>query len=1136
MTELEQLAAGVAALEAQRATLGDAVVDLATAPLKARQTELRKQTPEAAPLPEVPAAAPQQLKQVTFLFSDIVGSTSMGQQLDPEDTHAIMDGALARFGAIVERRGGRVLRYMGDGLLAAFGMDASMEDDAERAVLSGLALIDDARTISAEVHRDYGLDGFNVRVGVNTGTVLLGGGVEGDNTAMGMPVNIAARMEQNAPPGGMRISVDTYRQIRGLFHVTEQPPLAVKGRDEPMLTYLVQGAMVKRFRMQTRGVQGLMTPLVGRDEPLGQLKDALRAQFEPAGTASMPPSDRLALITVVAEAGVGKSRLVDEFMRWAETETAPLLLTARAQPSTQLQTYGLLRNLVFAWFDIADTDSAAEARRKLTERVSALLSTHEDPALLAAHAPVLGQLLGLDFSEDVHVRGILQEGRQIRNRAFSTVARLLRSAGELPGHSTTLLVLDDLHWADDGSLDFVEYVIGANRDLPLLLIGLTRPHFFERRSQWGQRAPSPLRIELQALSAPDSDTLAAALLQRVADVPSQLRELLTQRAQGNPFYMEELVQMLREQGAIVEYKDNGTTRWRVLPELMLLTQVPPTLVGVLQSRLDRLSMPDKMALQAASIIGMQFWKSILAAVDVDSADSLDTLMRQGMVVPQSGGPVAQSPSLAEVLDFAFKHQILHQVTYDSILKRAKRQYHERTARWLVAMLGRGASDDLGAIAQHFERAADSANAAEYYARAAEQAVLLYDHALVVRQAGKALELGAAQSPELHWRALLARQRARRLQGDMAAQAIDLDAMETLAVATNDGHRRAIAALARAAAVSESGSPREALVAAQQALEFAQVAEASREALSCYSLMSRALQQLAQFVEAQQVTTKGLELARAARNRRLEGELIEHLGRIRISVGDASAGRVLLRQSSAIDRELGDRYGEASGLNNLGDSAFRLGQYAQARSDLSAANLVARSVGLRLLESITLINLAGVAHFEGANDDAMAKAQMAVELARAASNRDYEAYALYYLGLAQSGAQLPDQARQTLELSRQLFHDIEMPQMVAEVHAALARIALEAQEPEQALQHVEKVLEHLAAAGHLDGTEHPLLVRLNCHRVMRARDDPRAGAMLRAAAAELEVNAQRISDEPTRRDYLQSVPYHREILALSAEPG
>ena len=743
--------------------------------------------------------------------------------------------------------------------------------------------------------------------------------------------------------------------------------------------------------------------------------------------------------------------------------------------------------------------------------------------------------MGLDFSEDVHVRGILQEGRQIRNRAFSTVARLLRSAGELPGHSTTLLVLDDLHWADDGSLDFVEYVIGANRDLPLLLIGLTRPHFFERRSQWGQRAPSHLRIELQALSAPDSDTLAAALLQRVADVTSQLRELLTQRAQGNPFYMEELVQMLREQGAIVEYQDNGTTRWRVLPEQMLLTQVPPTLVGVLQSRLDRLSMPDKMALQAASIIGMQFWKSILAAVDAESADSLDTLMRQGMVVPQSGGPVAQSPSLAEVLDFAFKHQILHQVTYDSVLKRAKRLYHARTAKWLVSMLGQGASDNFGLIADHFERATESDEAAEFYTRAAEHALQLFDHGLVIRQASKALELSGADASEVRWRALVARQRALRLNGDMVEQQADLEAMQVIAESQNDEKYRAAVAVRRLVVLVDAGNPRTAYEFGRQVLSLTQAAADTRLELTALSQLSTAMLQLGQFEQAEQNSQRGLSLARLADNRKLEGEFLESLGRIRTSIGDAAGGMQYLRQSIAIDRELGDRYGEVSGLNNLGDSAFRLGMYAQARTDLTAGCLLARSLGLRLFEAITLINLAGVSHFEGEHEYAMSKAQQALALALTASNQEYQAYALFYLGLSQLGGGQVASARESLNSALDKFNALEMLPMAAEVNATLAACALAFNDHDSAIALIEKVLEREASVGNLDGTEHPLLVQLTCFRVLKIVGDPRANGQLSSAHEALVSRSAAIADQEIRENFLQQVPYHREIL-LAASQG
>jgi class 3 adenylate cyclase len=217
--ERQQLEAAISALEAQRVVLGDAVVDTALASLQEKLAALDASPPRTG----------QQLKQVTVLFADIVDSTRLSQQLDPEDMLPVMDGGLRRFAAIIEHHHGRVLQFAGDGLLAVFGADAAREDDPGRAVRTGLALLDEAKLHAVEVAARFAIPNFAIRVGISTGQVLPGGGVDVDKTAMGLTINVARRMEESAPSGGLRISHDTYRHVRGVFDVTEEAPLPVKG-------------------------------------------------------------------------------------------------------------------------------------------------------------------------------------------------------------------------------------------------------------------------------------------------------------------------------------------------------------------------------------------------------------------------------------------------------------------------------------------------------------------------------------------------------------------------------------------------------------------------------------------------------------------------------------------------------------------------------------------------------------------------------------------------------------------------------------------------------------------------------------------------------------------------------------------
>ncbi|HEY9029193.1 MAG TPA: adenylate/guanylate cyclase domain-containing protein, partial [Burkholderiaceae bacterium] len=370
MTPTQQLQAAIAALEAQRSLLGDAVVDPLLAAANAKLAAL-------TPQPAVPAAPAPILKQVSILFLDVVGSTALSQHLDPEAIGAVMDDALARGTAVVQAHGGKVLQYAGDSILAAFGADEAREDDAERAVRSGLALLELGKVLAAEVRAAHGHETFNVRVGVHTGGVLLGGGVDADASIRGIAVNIAARLEQTAPAGALRISHDAYAQVRGMFEVEPQEPLSVKGVDAPIQSYLVLRAKPRSFRLGSRGIEGVATRMIGRDAELETLKGAFKRLFA---------ERRLAAVTVVADAGIGKSRLLYEFAVWSEARAERFFIfRGRATPQTQGQPFGLLRDILAWRFQIADDDSIDTARRKVEQGIVPLFLDDDGPELSQAH-------------------------------------------------------------------------------------------------------------------------------------------------------------------------------------------------------------------------------------------------------------------------------------------------------------------------------------------------------------------------------------------------------------------------------------------------------------------------------------------------------------------------------------------------------------------------------------------------------------------------------------------------------------------------------------------------------------------------------------------------------------------------------
>jgi class 3 adenylate cyclase/tetratricopeptide (TPR) repeat protein len=642
----EKIAATIAALEAQRAVLGDAVVDMALAPLR-RELAARR-------------AGEQQLKQVSVLFVDVVGSTAMGQKLGPEEIHAVMDGALERFTAVVQSHHGRVLQYTGDGMLAAFGSEQSSEDDVENAVRAGLGIIEEARRQAPQVRQRHGVPDFNVRAGIHTGRVLLGGGVDADGSIRGASVNIAARMEQSAPPGRLRISHDTWRHVRGLFATSEQEAVQVKGVDHPVRSYLVERAAEPTFVTPTRGVEGIATRMVGRDAELSVLGEAFAAAA----------ADRtLAAVTVVGEAGLGKSRLLAEFRQGLEEADRPCwLLLARAHPRSALHSYGQLRDLLAWQLQITEADGPDVAREKFARGLASLLAEEGEGPV---HA--LGHLIGLDFSASPHVQELLSDEERLRAIAFDAASLALRR-GAAARNATAVVVVDDLHWADEGSIAFARHLLEHNREMPLLCLFLTRPTLFERDHRWCEGDLAHRRIDLHPLDKTDSRELSEVLLQRIDGIPDALRAIVTGGAEGNPFYMEELVKMLIDDGVIVADPEG----WHVLPERLVAVQVPPTLTGVLQARLDALPAGERAALQQAAIVGHVFSDQALGAIEPAALKKLPALLHKRLIVVPEARPGTDAG------DYVFQHHLLHQVTYDSVLKEPRRQGHERVGAFWSA--------------------------------------------------------------------------------------------------------------------------------------------------------------------------------------------------------------------------------------------------------------------------------------------------------------------------------------------------------------------------------------------------------------------------------------------------------------------
>ncbi len=1110
-SEREQIESVIRGLEAQRGLLGDTFVDAGLAPLRARLSALSDLSPDDV--------APEQiLKLVTILFLDVVGSTQLSQHLDPEDIHAVMDGALARCTAVVEAHHGKVLQYAGDNLLAVFGADEALEDDAERAVRCGLALLAEGLALGQEVHRHHRHQGFGVRVGIHTGGVLLGGGVDGDASIRGIAVNIAARMEQTAPPGGLRISHDTWRQVRGAFDVEPQAPIAVKGVDAPVVTYLVQRARPRAFRATGRGIEGVHTRMVGRDAELAALEDAL---------ARVIADRRLALVTVVGEAGLGKSRLLLEFERRVGAGSADVrVLRGRATPQTPGQPFGLLRDTLAWQLRIADGDRMEDAKRKVEAGIVPFFVADDGPELAQAHAHLLGHLIGLDFGDSPHVTGIRDDPRQIRSRAFHTAAQMLRRIAGTDCAAVVLL-LEDLHWADEGSLEFLKYLLEVNGDIAMLVVALTRPALFERHGDIATVGPPQAhrRILLGVLDEDRRRELAGELLKRLAEVPPELVEFVAKRAEGNPFYMEELLKMLIERGAIATSGAN----WTLHAERLLHAELPATLIGVLQARLDSLPRNERQALQGASVIGHVFWDQTLAGLDARAPAALPALERRELVQRHSDDAAPDN-----VREFAFSHKILHDVTYDTVLKRRRRELHARAADWLAGRSLARASEWLGAAAEHYALAGNLAQAVEFFARAAEHARSRNAHETALAHAARALALFGDAEPAiapqdrlaLRWRLLVVRELTLGLLGRRDEQRPALDEMQQLADSMDDDLARALAARRRSQLGMRTADYAVQEAAARDAMAYAARAGADESRLEAQRLLADALGAQGRLEEGQALAREGLAEARALGLRRVEGVFLNALSLMASLQDDQVTGLELDLQDLPIWRELGDKQGESVALANVGADLLWFGRLEDARHHLEQALRLCRAIGARQTEAGPLVDLALLALWQGDARRALTVATEATELASAIEAPEFEADAWCTRGDAELAIGHLQAAEAAFERAESLATAIGHGRR----HHALAgraRVALAQGDTSKAMDHVEALLTRRVDGKTWYGAD-ARLVLWTCYRVLSQAGDPRAAELLASAQAELKARMATIRDPALRSSFLANVPHHRAI--------
>jgi ABC-type oligopeptide transport system substrate-binding subunit/class 3 adenylate cyclase len=650
-------------------------------------------------------------KPVTILFTDIVGSTAIAEKLDPEVWKEIVAGAHRRVGEAVYRYEGTIAQLLGDGVLAFFGAPITHEDDPIRAVR---AAIDIQKSVKAYAQELGGtVDDFQLRIGINTGTVVIGEigtDMHVEYLAIGDAVNVAARLQSAAEPGKVVVSKPCAKLVSAKFDLKDLGEITVKGKTEPLQAFEL--ISVKTEPETGRGIEGLPAPFVGRAQEVEKLQSSLLALCDGHGQ----------IVNVMGDAGIGKTRLLEEVKAiicedGGDRQTQPISpasirwLEGRALSYGGSLSYWTITQLILADLGLSDGAPQVEIKVALRRRVRELFGEEKTDEAL----PYLAHLLGLRGEEDDLIQSL--DGETLKKHTLTSLSDYF---GQVAKERPTVLVLEDLHWSDPSSLEALEGLLALTDRIPLMILMLMRVD--RDHGSWGIKLKAetdfPHRtteIQLRNLSADDSSSLLEQLLGET-ELPKEILRAIMERSEGNPFYLEEVVRHLMEQGLIVEDEEG----WSATSELEEMS-IPDTLQGVLLARIDRLEEDVRRTLQMAAVIGKSFLYRILETIS-EAEMQLDTHLSQLQRVDL----VREKARIPE-LEYIFKHALTQEAAYNSLLHERRKGFHLKVGEALEELFPDRVDEFSGLMAYHFEVAEAHEIALDYLQRAGDQARLAYAH-------------------------------------------------------------------------------------------------------------------------------------------------------------------------------------------------------------------------------------------------------------------------------------------------------------------------------------------------------------------------------------------------------------------------
>ncbi|MGL1891303.1 MAG: AAA family ATPase [Spirochaetaceae bacterium] len=680
MSEKTTLLESIKALESQRVILGDLVVDTAVGPLKKRLEKLDSE-----------ANSKVERKYATVLFADVVNFTAMSETMDAEEVNETINELWSYLDKIIIDHGGFVDKHIGDAIMALFGAKQSNENDPSQAIKAALGM--------QEIMLDLPINKrlkkpLKLRIGINTGSLILSNvGSNNEFTAMGDTVNVASRLEHSAPIGGVLISDETFVHIRNFYETEKQDLLNVKGKKEPVQTYKIINTKEREFYQTNRGLKGIEQKFVGREELLKELNNSL---------TMCQNNNILSFSLISGEAGAGKTRLMKEFSTRFVSKSNSQVLFCRTMEYEKNQPFSFIRNILRNLFEILESDSSGVATKKVEQGFISVLG---EGGIEKSH--FVGFLAGYDFSQSPYLEGIIDDPKQIHDIAIHYFILLIKS------FSSAIIFLDDIHWFDEKSLWLLEYIIEQCKDRPLYILGCVRSSFLEKKTFLDSSKEYIKNIHLKNLNKVDSKKLIQNLLNK-KEITEDLFSILYTKSQGNPFYLEELTGRLMELNIIVYSEGEVVVHLDKLANIDL----PPTLHGLLQSKVESLTKNEIDILQKSSILGNNFWNKAL--LELSDKSIAQDFIDQSLISLDNKSILEKniSSSFLGANEYIFIQKLLKDVVYERVLIKDRKKYHLMAAKWLIDQCEGREYEYASIIARHLELSKDN-SAIRWFIKAGE---------------------------------------------------------------------------------------------------------------------------------------------------------------------------------------------------------------------------------------------------------------------------------------------------------------------------------------------------------------------------------------------------------------------------------